>query len=93
MILLYDLGKSVGSSVLRAFFASNACFTRNEPSTKRLGGVGLGPHPPKLCSFVMVHSAESRPSYSKRSRCRKNVIIPRTVAICHRMIHAAGGRD
>ena len=33
--------KSVGSSVLRAFSASNACYAGDEPSPKRVGGVGL----------------------------------------------------
>ena len=40
-VLLYGARKSVGSCVLRAFFASNACFTRDEASSKRVGGVGL----------------------------------------------------
>ena len=47
-VLLHGTRKSVGSSVLRAFFASNACFTRDEPSSKRVGGVGLSRKPPKL---------------------------------------------
>ena len=50
-VLLYGSRKSVGSSVLRAFFASNACFTRDEPSSKRVGGVGLSRKPPKLRSW------------------------------------------
>ena len=33
--------KMVGSSVLRAFPAVNACFARDEPSSKRVGGVAL----------------------------------------------------
>ena len=49
--MLYDSQKSVGSSVLRAFFASNACFARDEPSSKRVGGVGLSRKPPKLRSW------------------------------------------
>ena len=36
------------SAVLRAFFASNACLARDEPSSKRVGGVGLSRKPPKL---------------------------------------------
>ena len=39
------------SAVLRAFFASNACFARDEPSSKRVGGVGLSRKPPKLRSW------------------------------------------
>ena len=47
-VLLYGSRKSVGSSVLRAFFASNACFARDESSSKRDGSVGLSRKPPKL---------------------------------------------
>ena len=53
-ILLYGSRKSVGSCLLpllRAFSASNACFARDEPSSKRVGGVGLSRKPPKLCSW------------------------------------------
>ena len=49
-VLLYGTQKSVGSSVLRAFFASNACFTRDKPSSERVGGVGLSRKPPNLRS-------------------------------------------
>ena len=34
-----------------AFFASNACFTRDEPSSKRVGGVGFSRKPPRLRSW------------------------------------------
>ena len=47
-VLLYGSRQSVGSSVLRAFFASNACFTRDEPSSKRVVGDGLSRKPLKL---------------------------------------------
>ena len=50
-VLRYGSQKSVGSSVFRAFFASNACFTRDEPSSKRVGGVRLSRKPPKLRSL------------------------------------------
>ena len=33
------------AALLRAFFASNACFTREEPSFQRIGGVGLSRKP------------------------------------------------
>ena len=49
-LLLYGSRKSVGNSVLRVFFASNACFARAERSSKRVGGVGLSRKPPKLRS-------------------------------------------
>ena len=38
----------VGSSVLRASSANNACFALDESSSKPVGGVGLGRKPPKL---------------------------------------------
>ena len=50
-VLLYGSRKSVGSSVVRAFFARTACFARDEPSSKRVGGVGLSRKPPKLRSW------------------------------------------
>ena len=53
-VLLYGARKSVHSSVLGAFFASDACFTRDEPSSKRVGGVGLGRKPPKATAGVAV---------------------------------------
>ena len=37
-------------SVLRMFSASTACFVRDEPSSNRVGGVGLSRTPPKLRS-------------------------------------------
>ena len=47
-VLLYGTQKLVGSSVLCAFFARNAYFARDEPSSKRVGGVGLTRKPPRL---------------------------------------------
>ena len=46
------------SSVLRAFSASNACFARDEPSSKRVGGVGLSRRPPTPYMFGVAHSRE-----------------------------------
>ena len=37
--------------MVRAFSASNAGFARDEPSSKRVGGVWLGRKPPKLRSW------------------------------------------
>ena len=53
-VLLYGSRKSIGSSVLRAFFASNACFARDETSSKRVCGVGLSRKPPKLRSWRCI---------------------------------------
>ena len=44
------------------------CFARDEPSSKRVGGVGLQPKAAKA-TFVALHSAESRQSHSRCSRC------------------------
>ena len=45
---MYGSQKSVGRAVLRAFSASKACFARDEPSSKRIGAVGLSRKSPKL---------------------------------------------
>ena len=65
------------AALFRAFLASNACFTRDEPSSKRVGGVGL--------------MAESRQSYSRHSRCWQNGIDNARYSC--RVIHAAGERS
>ena len=65
------------SAVLRAFFASNACFARDERSSKRVGDVGLIREPPKLRLW--------------RSRCWHNGID--NARYCCRVIHAAGERS
>ena len=87
---VYGSRKSVGSSVLRAFPASNACFARDEPSSKRVGGVGLQPKVAKA-TVVALHSAESRRSYSRRNRRWQNGID--TARCCRHVIHAAGERS
>ena len=62
-----------------------------EPSPQRVGGFGLSRKPPKLLSFVELHSDESRQSYSRRSRCWRHGI--NTARCCRRVIHAAGERN
>ena len=87
---MYGSRKSAGSSVLRALSASNACFTPDKPSLKPVGGVALGPKPPKLrCSWrcTQRRAAKATAGVGKTSS------TPRAAAICHRAIHAAGGRD
>ena len=81
----------VGSSVLRAFYASNACFTRGDPSAKQVGGVGLGPKPPKLrsCRCTQPRAAKARASVAAVGNMSS---ISRSGAICHRIMHADGGR-
>ena len=61
----------------------------DEPSPQRVGGFGFSRKPPKLRSnFVELHSAQSRQSYSRRSRCWQHGI--ETARCCRRVIHAAG---
>ena len=48
---MYGARNPVGSSVLRAFLGTNACFTRDEPSSKRFSGVGLSRKLPTLRSW------------------------------------------
>ena len=66
------------------------CFARGEPSSKRVGGVGLEPKTVKA-TFVALNSAESRQSYSRRSRCWQNGTD--TARCCLRVIHSAGERS
>ena len=81
------------ASVLRAFSASNASFTRDEPSSKRVGGVGLGPKPPNLrCSWRCTQPRAAKATASVAA-VGKMSSIARAAAICLFMIHATGGRD
>ena len=73
----------------RAFSASNPCFTRDEPSPKRVVGVGFRQKTPTLSSWRCTQPRAIRQSYSKRSRCWQKVID--TARCCHRMIDATGG--
>ena len=52
--------KSVGSFVLGAFPASNARFARDEPSSKRVGGVVLWPRAAKA-TFVALRFGRGPP--------------------------------
>ena len=82
--------------MLRAFSASNAYFTPDEPSFKRVGGVGLlaqsrqiyvvprrctRPKAAKSALFKALRSAESRQSYSRCCHCWENAID--TTRCCH----------
>ena len=71
--------KSVGSSVIRAFSASNVCFARDEPSPKRIDGVGL--------------ISESRQSYSRRSRCWQNCIDTVRCCVVWHTLLVSGARN
>ena len=79
---------SVGSSVLRAFSASNACFARDELSSKRVGGVGLGRQPSKLRSWRCTQPRAAKATGGE-AVVGNMAPIPRS---CHRVIHAAGER-
>ena len=70
----------------RATHASRA--TNLRPSG--LVALHFSPELPKL-RFVTLNSAESRQSYSRRSRCWQNGI--ETARCCRRAIHAAGERS
>ena len=79
---------------LRAFFAGNACFTRDEPLSKRAGGFGPSRKPLELRSWYCTQSTKSRQSYSRRSRCwQSGIDNARYCCRCCRVIHAAGERS
>ena len=59
VLLLYGSRKSVGSSVLRVFFAGKASFARDEPSSKRVGSVDLSRKSPR--SYVRGVSFSREP--------------------------------
>ena len=67
--------------VLRAFFASNACFARDEPSSKRVCGVMLSRKPPKLHSRRCTQPRESRKTYGRRAVVGKMASITRAAAV------------
>ena len=52
--------------MLREFSATNACFTRDEPSSKPVGGVGLGPKQP---NYVRGVRRAPKPPSLRSSRC------------------------
>ena len=64
-------------AVLRAFSASNACVMRDKPSSVQVSAVDL---------------TQSHQHYRKHKTLLRKTIA-RAAAICHRMMHAADGRD
>ena len=52
--------KVVGSSVLGTFSASNACFARDEPSSKRVSVVGFSRKPSTLRSWRCTQPKAAR---------------------------------
>ena len=70
------------SRATRASHATNLC-----PS----GLVALGSAERREGTFVALHPAESRQSYSRRSRCWQSCID--NARYCCRVIHAAGERS
>ena len=72
------------------------CFARSSRATRAScatnlrprGLVALGSTEAAKATFVALHSAESRQSYSRRSRCWQNGID--NARYCCRVIHAAG---
>ena len=91
--LAVESRKTVGSSCASCILREQH-FTRDQPSSKRGGDVGLGPKPPKLRA-VALHSAECRESYTKLTCCCENVVD--TARCCHLpsydMVHAVGEGD
>ena len=75
-------------SVLRAFTAT-LCFAVDEPSSKRVGAVGLTRKPPKLRQW---RSTQPRATEATASVAVVGKIYIDTARSCHRMIHAASGR-
>ena len=75
------------------------CFARSSLATRALlatnlrssGLAALGLAKAAKATFVELHSAESRQSYSRRSRCCQNGID--NTRCCRRVIHAAGKRS
>ena len=91
-VLLCGSRKSVGSSVLRAFFASNACFARDEPSSRRVGGVGLSRKPPKLRLWRCTQPRAAKAT-AVVAVVGKMASMTRATAACCRVKHAAGERS
>ena len=88
-VLLYGSRTSLGCSALRAYSARNASFGRDQPSSKRVGGIGLAQKPPELRL-----RRGTQPSAAKATAgvCSRFVNDIDTARCCHRMIHAVGGR-
>ena len=78
--------------VLRAFFASNACFARDEPLSKRVGDIGLSRKPPKLrwrrCTQPRAATATAGVAV-----VGKMASIPRAAAVVSYTLLASGARS
>ena len=74
-------------AVIRAFFASNACFGRDEPSSKRVGGVGLSRKPPMLRSWRCTQPRAAKATAGA-------AVVGKMASITRAcVIHAAGERS
>ena len=69
------------SAVLRAFFASNACFARDEPSSKHVGSVGLSRKPPKLSSWRCTQPRAAKATAAGTAVVSKMASITRATAV------------
>ena len=67
--------------VLRAFSASNVCFARDEPSCKRVGGVGLSRKPPKLRSWRCTQLRAAKATTAGVAVVGKMALIPCAAAV------------
>ena len=67
--------------MLRAFSTSNACVARDEPSSKRVGGVGLIRKPPKLARSWRCTQPRTTKATAGVAVVGKMTSIPRAAAI------------
>ena len=79
------------SAVLRAFFASNACFACDEPSSKRVGGVGLSRKPSKLCPWCCTQPRAGKATAGVAVVGKMASIMPTTAVMCYTLL-ASGAR-
>ena len=91
-VLLYGSRKSVGSSVHRAFFAINAFFARDEPSSKRVGGIGLSRKPPKIRSWRCTQRRAATATAGV-AVVGKMASITRAAAVACYTLQASGARS
>ena len=88
-VLMHGSQKSVGGSVLTRVLRDQRVLHARRTFVQA-GWCSAMPKAAKA-TFVALHSAESRQSYSRRSRCWQNGID--NARYCWRVIHAAGERS
>ena len=78
--------------MLRAFFASNARFARDEPSSKRFGGVELSRRPPNLRSWRCTQPRAAK-AKAGVAVVGKMTSITRATAVVWYTLLASGARN